>query len=135
MPLGKTSQERLSQCTEELQILIQLVALGIDAGDLAHAGVHDISVQTGHRGQAEQEAAFARGDSKVHWPHGAHNSLPSKAADVVPYPELWSDLAKCRALNAYIVGMARARGIRLHSISWDPAHIEPEEKENAHGSD
>lgn len=40
----------------------------------------------GHRGQEEQHQAFLSGKSKLDWPNGNHNSLPSRAVDAAPYP-------------------------------------------------
>jgi hypothetical protein len=124
MPLGRTSLEQLATCHPEIQSLVKDASAGIDAGDLAYAGIHDMTVSCGHRGQADQEAAFAAGTSEVHWPHGAHNRTPSDAADVEPYPERWSDPDKLAALHAYIAGLARGRGMKLKGISWDAPHIE-----------
>lgn len=60
----------------------------IDLFNLMHAVLErqDITILCGHRGQAEQEAAFAAGNSKLHYPHGKHNAIPSKAVDIQPYP-------------------------------------------------
>jgi hypothetical protein len=129
MPLGNSSLDKLSTCHPELQELIKDAARGVDAGDLAYAGVTDMSVSCGWRGKAEQEAAFKAGTSKLHWPHGAHNKMVddkplSDAADVEPWPEKWTDPVKLAVLHAYIVGLARQRGMRLHGISWDAPHIE-----------
>lgn len=73
--------------------------------------VADISILCGHRGEAAQEEAYATGRSKVRWPNGKHNSLPSKAVDFQPYPvpesreKLWASLA-------YIAGRAIEIGKR-----------------------
>ena len=78
--------------------------------------VADISLVTGYRGEAEQNAKFAAGLSKVRWPEGKHNRRPSIAVDLQPYPvperteKLWAALA-------YVAGRAieyaKARGITL----------------------
>jgi len=83
-----------------------------------------LTVSCGFRNEADQEAAFAAGTSKEHWPNGKHNRRPSDAADVEPYPERWADPVKLAVLHAYIVGLARSRGMSLHGISWDAPHIE-----------
>lgn len=49
-------------------------------------GIKDHAVIQGHRGEAEQNAAFASGASQLPWPKGKHNGLPSKAIDVQTYP-------------------------------------------------
>ena len=48
--------------------------------------IKDHSVIQGHRPEKEQNDAFDSGFSKVRWPDGKHNELPSRAADVQTYP-------------------------------------------------
>lgn len=50
--------------------------------------VADISITCGHRGQkAQNEAYYGRPQrSKLPWPKGKHNRLPSTAVDIQPYP-------------------------------------------------
>ena len=48
--------------------------------------IKDHSVIKGHRGQVEQNQAFEDGHSKLRWPDGKHNKMPSKAIDVRTYP-------------------------------------------------
>lgn len=48
--------------------------------------IKDHSVLKGHRGQQEQHLAFVNGNSKLDWPDGNHNAVPSKAQDVRTYP-------------------------------------------------
>lgn len=47
--------------------------------------LHDFKVNETYRDKAAQEAAFARGATKLHFPHGNHNQLPSKAMDLFPF--------------------------------------------------
>jgi hypothetical protein len=124
MPLGKTSKLRLATCHPDLRRLIEMVAEGVDQGDLAYADVHDITVLCGYRGQAEQDAAVARGVSKTAWPRSKHNRVPSDAVDVAPYPIDWKDVARFAALHAYVAGAAHALGIDLYDIRWDRPHIQ-----------
>ena len=124
MPLGKESLANLATCHVDLQDLIEHVAAGIDRGDLAWAKIRDIKVTCGYRGKVAQDAAVANGFSKAPWPTSKHNTTPSDAVDVVPYPELWSDEVKWRVLHAYIAGVARGIGLDLRHISWDMPHIE-----------
>jgi len=44
----------------------------------------DLRCLFGHRGKADQDAAFARGASKLKWPKSKHNAQPSLAVDLVP---------------------------------------------------
>lgn len=63
--------------------------------------VADISLIEGHRGQAKQNEYFygTPQRSKLPWPKGKHNQLPSPAVDFRPYPmpdrneKLWASLA------------------------------------------
>lgn len=64
--------------------------------------IKDHSVIKGHRGQREQDAALAAGHSKVRWPNGKHNALPSKAIDVRTYPPPPRNDELIEALDAYI---------------------------------
>ena len=60
--------------------------------------VGDISLVCGHRNEQEQNALYPK-YSKVKWPNGKHNSMPSRAVDFQPYPYpakkevLWASLA------------------------------------------
>jgi len=69
------SRERLETCDERLQRVFREVVKYFDC-----------SILEGHRGQAEQHRDFMTGKSKVDWPNGKHNKMPSKAVDAMPYP-------------------------------------------------
>ena len=73
---GKQSLQNLSSCSEELR-RVAYRALGY--------GLMDFSVIEGHRDQHTQDKYYDMGVSKVKWPDGKHNSLPSKAFDLNPY--------------------------------------------------
>ena len=127
MPFGKTSLERLATCHAELQDIIHLAMGGIDAGDLAYAGIYDMTVLCGFRGQFEQDDAVSRGTSKVRWPNSRHNRDPSDAVDIAVYPVQWKAPGyelKMDILHAYVTGVARSLGIELYHISWDRPHIQ-----------
>ncbi len=62
------------------------------------------SILCGHRTKAEQNALFLDGKSQLQYPNGKHNSIPSRAVDVAPYPIDWND----RERFSYFAG---ARGI------------------------
>ena len=79
---GSRSQSRLLTCSEEIQrVANRVMALQI----------MDFAVITGHRTRAEQDEKFESGLSKVQWPDSQHNSLPSDAIDVAPWPIDWND--------------------------------------------
>lgn len=127
MPLGTESRRRLSTCHPDLRRLIYLVDKGVDEGDLSYAGIVEITVLCGHRGEAAQNEAFATGTSKSPWPKSKHNRLPSDAVDVAVYPVRWDDptwVRQLETLHAYIAGCAHALGIDLFDISWDRPHVQ-----------
>jgi hypothetical protein len=79
--------------------------------------VCDITLVTGHRTKEEQNALYPR-YTKLKWPDGKHNKLPSVAVDLQPYPypdyepKLWGALG-------YIAGHAfRIAQEEGFSIRW-----------------
>ena len=80
----------------------------------------DCSILKGHRGEEAQNAAFDRGDSQLRWPDGNHNSYPSLAVDVAPYPINWEDRERFTLFAGFVLGLAAARGIPLRwGGDWD----------------
>lgn len=84
----------------------------------------DFTVVEGHRGKEAQDAAYAKGYSKVRYPHGKHNSNPSRAVDVTPWPVDWSStqgqIERLCYLAGHIRGIAFTMGIRLRwGGDWD----------------
>lgn len=82
----------------------------------------DFSVLEGHRGKAAQDAAYAKGASKVRWPNGKHNTTPSRAVDVAPYPIDWSEKSTALARFAFLSGVLHATAARLGvkiRFGWD----------------
>lgn len=51
--------------------------------------VYDCTILEGNRNQLKQDKAFREGRSKLKWPNGKHNLMPSKAVDAAPYPVDW----------------------------------------------
>lgn len=56
--------------------------------DLANRVIkyYDIAIIEGHRPEIEQNEAYTNNVSTKRWPDSKHNSLPSMAIDVVPWP-------------------------------------------------
>lgn len=84
----------------------------------------DFTVLEGHRNQADQDRAFEMGRSKVRWPNGKHNSYPSMAVDLAPYPISWStshkNLARFYYLGGVLKGIAGMKGVKLRfGFDWD----------------
>lgn len=112
-----SSQEKLSTCHEDLQIIFAVVLQ-----------TWDNTVLVGHRSKDDQTDAFISGKSKVQWPNSKHNSYPSKAVDVSPWPipKDWGanspeELSKFRHFAFYVLGIADAlhlAGVTRHTLRW-----------------
>ena len=106
---GKKSAERLATCDYRLQELL------IEA--IKHI---DFSITCGHRGEIEQNQAYADKKSKLQWPNSKHNTFPSKAVDIAPYPIDWNDTVRFAHLIGLIRGLAISKGIKIRvGIDWD----------------
>ena len=99
---GKKSKEHLSTCHEDLQKVFNEVIKHVDC-----------SVLEGHRDEKRQEKLFSEGKTKVHYPMGRHNTKPSRAVDVVPFPVDWKARDRFHLFSGYVIGMARGMGISL----------------------
>ena len=103
---SQASIRELEECVEPLQVLAYEAIRVID-----------FTVLEGHRGEREQNIAFANGTSKLPWPLGKHNSKPSKALDFAPYPIDWRDDEKARQrfilVAGIFIGLAHVKGIKI----------------------
>ncbi len=99
--MSARSRRELASCHQDLRRLFEACA---DEG-------LDFDVICGHRGQPAQDVAFAEGRSKLRWPLSAHNSTPSRAADVTPRPLNWKDVKSFKALGAKVKMVAEKIGV------------------------
>lgn len=121
-PDGRKSAEKLATCHPDLIKLITAVRDDSRCPML-------FTVTCGHRGEEEQNDAYARGASKVQWPNGKHNSFPSVAVDLAPHPypseeELEETTAR---LARFVKIKAIELGIRINAgldWGWDYFHFE-----------
>lgn len=109
---GNESRRQLATSDARLQRLAHTVLI-----------IKDHSVIKGHRGQIEQNKAFASGASKLKWPKGNHNAMPSLAIDVQTYPKP-DDEQDLREEQLYLLGLykgiASELGIPLRTGGdWD----------------
>lgn len=106
---GRTSRNNLSTCHPDLQRLFNEIIK-----------YYDCSVLCGHRSKEEQDKAFHEGRSKVQWPNSKHNGMPSKAADVAPYPIDWNDTKRFYMFVGIVRGFAANMGINIRcGADWD----------------
>ena len=99
---GKKSKENLSTCHSDLQKVFYEVVKTFDC-----------SVLEGHRDERRQNKLFEEGKTKVKYPKGRHNSSPSRAVDVTPYPVDWDDRERQTLFAGFVIGIARSMDIRL----------------------
>jgi peptidoglycan L-alanyl-D-glutamate endopeptidase CwlK len=115
---GQKSLDRLSTCHEDLQKIFMEV--------IKH---YDCTVTCGHREQAEQDEAFRTGHSKLRFPQSKHNSYPSMAVDVVPFPIDWKDKSRFMHFAGFVMATALSMGIKLRwGGDWDSDFQFKEEK-------
>ena len=104
-----SSKRQLSTCDERLQRVFNKV--------IEH---YDCTIICGHRSEADQALAFERGKSELQWPDSKHNSLPSKAVDVMAYPINWFDDQRAAHFAGFVLGIAQGMGIKLRwGGDWD----------------
>jgi hypothetical protein len=114
MPVfGKLSKAHLSTCDERLQKVAKTAIK-----------FFDFSVLDGHRDKETQDRLFKQGFSKLQWPKGKHNKLPSQAFDIAPHPVDFSNnpkaIARFYLLAGVILGVAFMMGIKLRwGGDWD----------------
>lgn len=134
---GERSRKNLAQCHPALQ------SLALEALRLSE---QDFTVICGYRGEADQEAAYRAGNTKVRYPNSAHNQTRngqpySCAIDVIPYPFTnWNDPKMLEGWRKIHDAFARASvklgipyrwggdfnrdGDKTTSDAWDKPHFE-----------
>ena len=106
---GRRSKERLVTCEKDLQMLFNEVIKYVDC-----------SVLEGHRNGERQNKLYEEGKTKVRYPNGRHNSSPSRAVDVTPYPVDWKDRERQTLFAGFVLGVANQIGINLRwGGDWD----------------
>lgn len=106
---SKLSEQRLATCDPRLQRILREAIKSVD-----------FTVLCGYRTEEEQEDAFRSGRSTVHFPNSKHNTIPSSAVDIAPYPVDWKDTARFARLAGYIERIAHEQGVRIRwGGDWD----------------
>lgn len=107
------SNDKLNTCHPLLQALFREVVKD-----------DDCTIIEGHRAKARQNQLFSEGKSKLQWPNGKHNTMPSMAVDVGPcFPGKgipWKEPAQFYFFAGKVIGKARQLGIKLRwGGDWD----------------
>jgi peptidoglycan LD-endopeptidase CwlK len=103
------SLSNLTTCDTRLQLLFQRVVRDFNC-----------TILEGHRGKDRQNQLAEEGKSQVQWPDGRHNTMPSLAVDVTPYPIVWDDRERQTLFAGFVLATAKAMGIELRwGGDWD----------------
>ena len=111
--LSKNSKDKLSLADESLQ---EVVSLAIKWG------IIDFAVTESYRDKLTQNRYFNEGKSKIPWPNGKHNSVPSQAVDLVPVVngKISWDSRHCLVLAGVILSAGEALGVTIRwGGNWD----------------
>lgn len=107
--LGNASLNNLRTCHPDLQEILEEAIK-----------IVDFAIICGHRNKDEQDKAFHSGMSKVQFPNSKHNTYPSSAVDIAPYPIDWNNTGRFTHLVGIIRGIAHMKGIKIRcGIDWD----------------
>lgn len=108
---SENSKKRLETCHQDLRILFAHVIIDFDN-----------TIVWGFRREADQNKAFAEGNSTLKWPNSKHNKYPSWAVDAAPYEKTGIDWGYYQSLYfaGYVIGLADylyRNGIISHRIT------------------
>lgn len=82
----------------------------------------DHRILCGHRGEEDQNRAYNTGKSTLSWPNSKHNTFPSIAIDVEPYPPPTGARAMWEWANwvGFVQAIAAELGIKVkNGMDWD----------------
>ena len=99
---GKTSLSRLETCDKRLRDVLNEA--------IQH---YDFSVVCGHRDKEAQNRAYEEGNSQRQWPKSKHNTSPSLAVDVIPYPTGYEDVDEFYIMASYILAAAIKLNVKI----------------------
>ena len=99
---SRRSLEKLDTCNSKLQ---EIAKEAIE--------IVDFSVLHGHRAKDQQNRLYKEGRSRLEWPLSKHNSWPSKAYDLAPWPINWKDEKRFFQLAVVILFLAQKNKVAL----------------------
>jgi len=128
--MNKQSRENLETCESRLVELFTIVDHYIPC-----------RVTEGFRCKEKQDEYFNAGKTKVQWPNGKHNYIPSLAVDVIPEPVDYEDTKKLHFFAGFVFAMAVVHNIPIRwggdwdgdkilgepNDAWDKPHFEIKE--------
>ena len=115
---GNESIARLETCHSRLQTLFREVVTSFDC-----------KIECGYRGEEEQNAAFRNNRSTKKFPDSKHNTQPSIAVDVIPYPVDWENISRFYFFGGYVKAKAESMGILIRwGGDWDGHTLTDDQK-------
>jgi peptidoglycan L-alanyl-D-glutamate endopeptidase CwlK len=81
----------------------------------------DFTVLEGHRSRQRQNRLYKQGKSQLQYPESKHNSQPSRAVDLAPYPIDWTAERRFYHVSGHMkmaAHMLRERGEISHELRW-----------------
>ena len=108
---GRRSKQNLLSCHPDLVRVFDEV--------IKH---FDCSILCGHRGEDEQNELYLSIPPKtqVQFPNSKHNSNPSMAVDIAPYPINWKDRDRFHYFAGFVKGIAQGMDIEIRwGGDWD----------------
>lgn len=73
----------------------------------------NLTILCGHRGKEDQDEAYRNGKSKLQWPNSRHNSTPSEAVDIAPYPLDWKNIKSFKDMAVVIKESAERVNVEI----------------------
>ena len=101
---SSTSKAKLTTCDNKLQLICKELIKE-----------HDFSIICGFRDEIKQIKAYESGKSFAKWGESKHNSKPSKAVDIIPYPCNWEDTKSFQILGEAFLKVAKGLNI---DVTW-----------------
>ena len=106
---GSASRARLDTCHPDLIQVCELVIPN-----------YDFTVLEGFRPNSRQDELFRQGKSKLRAGQSKHNSDPSRAVDIAPYPIDWNNMHRFYLLAGFMFQAASQLDIKLRwGMDWD----------------
>ena len=112
------SLKRLETCHPKLRALMKRVVETID-----------ISIIEGYRGEAMQNKYLELEVSNLPYPESAHNKIPSRAVDIVPYPTGYESAHMMAFVAGFVMATAKEMDIEIcWGGDWDGNYTLDDEK-------
>jgi peptidoglycan L-alanyl-D-glutamate endopeptidase CwlK len=96
------SLEKLKNCHKKLQLICNKIIK-----------YYDFTILEGFRSQQLQNKYFTEKKTQLCWPESKHNTLPSCAIDIAPWPINWQDRASFYFLSGLVLATAKEHNINL----------------------